>query len=579
MDFKSLPVPQQLRVKRQTLRNDVVAALIMAIVAIPNGLGGSVLAGVNPVHGLYSLVIGTPVAAIFTGSVIMAVDATSATALMTREALAGIPSGQQVAALVMLVILVGLFQIAFGLLRLGSLTRFISNAVMTGFLTGIATLTILGQVDDLTGYASPYSNRVIRLFDTLAHPGQIDLPTFLIGLTTIAAILLLNRVRLGRYAFPVALLLAAVAVPLLGLESVHLVGQEAAIPRSLPTWHLPDPGLIPAMLFPALAIAITAVVQASGVSQIYPNPDGRYPDVSRDFTGQGIGNFATGLFAGLPVGGSLSGTAMITSVGGQSRWANILTGVFVAIALLFLAPLIGRLPNTALAGMLIVVGFSMYNPRRIQFAWKTGPTSLAVMLITFAGTLLMPIQYAVFLGVALHVLINLYQSSERVRLMRLVLQDDGGLAEAAPPAALSDGEVVVLQPVGSLFFAGASELEKLLPEVGKAHGAVVILRLRPYDEVGSTFLGVVDRYLARLQANDGCLMLAGVSPRVMAQLQKTGIGDHIGQHNIYLAGPRFGDALLVAIQDGRAWTEEHRAGGNITPGQVAHQLAGDGGEA
>ena len=556
MDFNSLPVPRQLRVQRQTLRNDLVAALIMAIVAIPNGLGGSVLAGVNPVHGLYSLVIGTPVAAVFTGSVIMAVDATSATALMTREALAGIPAGRQVAALVMLVVLVGLFQIAFGLLRLGSLTRFISNAVMTGFLTGIATLTILGQVDDLTGYASAYSNRVMRLFDTLVNAGQIDRPTLLIGLATIAAIVLLNRGRLGRYAFPVALLLATAAVPLLGLESVHLVGQGAAIPRSLPSWHMPDLGLIPEMLFPALAIAITAVVQASGVSQSYPNPDGRYPDVSRDFIGQGIGNFATGLFAGLPVGGSLSGTAMITSVGGQSRWANIFTGVFVAIALLFLAPLIGRLPNTALAGMLIVVGFSMYNPRRIQFAWKTGPTSLAVMLITFAGTLLMPIQYAVFLGVALHVLINLYQSSERVRLMRLVPQDDGGLAEAAPPAALGDGEVVVLQPVGSLFFAGAAELEKLLPEVGAARGAVVILRLRPYDEVGSTFLGVVERYAARLAANDGRLMLAGVSPKALEQLQRTGTTNTIGQDNIFPANTKLGDALMAAIQSGREWLGE-----------------------
>jgi SulP family sulfate permease len=564
MSQTSLPIPPALRVGRQTFRNDLTAGLIMAIVSIPNGLGGSALAGVNPVHGLYSLVIGTPVAALFTASVIMNVDATSATALMTRDALAGVPADQVLPALVTLVLLVGLFQVLFGVLRLGSLMRFVSNAVMTGFLTGIATLTILGQVADLTGYASPYSNKVFRLLDTVLRFNQIDVPTLLVGLGTIAAILILNRSRLGRYAFPIALLLATAAVPLLRLDSVHVVGQDVAIPRALPTLHMPDLSAIPEMLIPALAIAITAVVQAGGVSQTFPNPDGRYPDVSRDFLGQGLGNVATGLFGGLPVGGSLSGTAMVTSVGGQSRWANIFTGIFVAVSLLFLAPLISRLPSAALAGMLIVVGFGMLNPRRVQFAWNSGPTSLAVMLITFTGTLLMPIQFAVFLGVVLSILLSIWQSAERVRLMRIV-PVDGGLLEAEPPAVLADNELVVLQPVGSLFFAAASELEKLLPEVGQALGAVVILRLRPYDEVGSTFLGVIDRYQARLAANGGRLMLAGVSPRVLTQLEKTGIGERLGRDNLFPAGPRLGDALLLTIAHGREWIEAHQKEGQLRP--------------
>lgn len=558
MNLSSLPIPQRLKVPSETLRNDLAAGIIMAIVSIPNGIGGGILAGVNPVQGLYSLIIGMPVAALFTSSVIMNVDATSATALMTRDALAGIPDAQKLAALVMLVVLVGLFQVAFGLLKLGSLLRFISNAVMTGFLTGIAVLTILGQVGDLTGYSSAYSNRVIRLFDTLLNFRQIDLPSLLVGLATIALIVVLGRGRWGRYAIPLALLLTTAAVPLLGLDSVHLVGQTAAIPQSLPSLQRPALAVIPEMLFPALAIAITAVVQAAGVSQSFPNPDGRYPDASRDFIGQGLGNVATGFFGGLPVGGSLSGTAMVTSVGGQSRWANIFAGIFVAVALLLLSPLIGRLPSAALAGMLIIVGFGMLNRRRVEFAWKTGPVSLAIMLITFLGTLLMPIQYAVFLGVVLHVMVHIYQSAERVRLMRIAPQADGGLEECEPPTALADNDLVVLQPVGSLFFAGANELEKLLPEVGAARGAVVILRLRVYDEVGSTFLGVVERYQARLAANDGCLMLTGVNARVLAQLDKTGAGEAIGRENVFPAQARLGDSLMVAIQNGRERIEKQK---------------------
>lgn len=555
MSLDSIPLPAQLKVKQKTLLNDIIAGLIMAIISIPNGLGGSILAGVNPVHGLYSLVIGMPVAAIFTSSVIMAVDATSATALMTRDALVGIPGGQRVPALVMLVILVGIFQIIFGLLRFGSLVRFISNAVMTGFLTGVATLLILGQIADLTGYASLVENRVFRLFDTFVNFEQIDFGSLMVGLGTMIIILLLNRTTWKRYAYPVALLIATFAVQILGLETVTLVGQDTEIPSSLPSLMVPDLSMIPAMFFPALAIAITALVQASGVSQSYPNPDGRYPDTSRDFLGQGIGNFATGLFAGLPVGGSLSGTATVTTVGGQSRWANIFTGIFVAACLLVVVPLIRILPNASLAGMLIMVGLGMYNVPRIQLAWKTGRASQVIMLITFIGTLLMPIQYAVFMGVALHVFVHVYDSAERTRLIQIVPQEDGGLIESTPPRQLKSHEITILQPVGSLFFAGAAELEQFLPEVGSARHAIVILRLRVYDEVGSTFLRLIENYSAKLVANDSRLILAGIGPRVLEQLEKTGLIDHIGRKNVFLARPRFGDALMTAYRSARGWLQ------------------------
>jgi SulP family sulfate permease len=553
MNIDMLPLPSQLKVQRKTLVNDLVAGMINGVVAIPNGLGGSILAGVNPVHGLYSLIIGTPVAAVFTASALMNVDATSATALATRDALAGVPRDQVVPALVMLVILVGVFQIAFGLLRLGFLVRFISNAVMTGFLTGIATLTVLGQIADLTGYSSLFSNRVLRLVDTLLQFDQVDLPTLAIGMGTILVIVLLNRTSLNRYSFPIALALATAAVPLFRLETVALVGGGAEIPRTLPSLQMPALSLIPSLLVPALAIAITALVQASGVSQSYPNPDGRYPDASRDFLGQGIGNFATGLFAGLPTGGSLSGTAMVVMLGGRSRWANIFTGVFVALYLLILAPLIARLPNAALAGMLIMVGLGMFNLKRIQVASKTGKATLAIMALTFAGTLVMPIQYAVFLGVALHVMVHVYRSAERTRLIRIMPQDDGGLVEAEVPRQLESEMITILQPVGSLFFAGAAEVENLLPAAGAARRAVVILRLRVYDEIGSTFLAVIERYAQALSTNGGRLMLSGIGPRVLDQLEKTGIASKLGRDNIFPAQPRFGEALYTALNVARSW--------------------------
>ena len=158
-----------LKIPRKTLISDLVSGLIMALVSIPGGLANGLLAGVNPIFGLYSMIAGTTVAAMFTSSVIMNVDSTGATALATLDALSGIPKDEQLAYLAVLGLLVGLFMLVFGLLKLGFLVRFISNSVMTGFLSGLGVLTILSQVGDLTGYISEVSNKVLRTVDTLFH--------------------------------------------------------------------------------------------------------------------------------------------------------------------------------------------------------------------------------------------------------------------------------------------------------------------------------------------------------------------------------------------------------------------------
>ena len=163
--------------------------------------------------------------------------------------------------------------------------------------------------------------------------------------------------------------------------------------------NMPDFSLIPAMLIPALTIAIIALVQASGVSGSIPNPDGEYPDPSGDFRGQGVANLSVGLFGGIAVGGSLSGTTLIQSIGGVSRWANLFTALFTVVILLLLAQLIALLPLTALAGLLIVVGVSMIKVPRIQTVWRTGLVPLTVMIVTFVATLFLPLQYAVATGV------------------------------------------------------------------------------------------------------------------------------------------------------------------------------------
>jgi SulP family sulfate permease len=543
------------KVTRKAFFSDLVAGLVMAIVSIPGGLANGLLAGVNPIFGLYSMMAGTTVAALFTSSVVMNVDSTSATALATLDALSAIPRDQHVPALVVLGLLVGIFMLVLGLLKLGFLVRFISNAVMTGFLSGLGILTILGQVGDLTGYASEAANKVVRTADTALNWRQIDSATLAVGLMTILLILAINRTRLEKYSFLVAVIVTTAIVAVLDPPTVAVVGDATQVPRALPSLQLPQLSLVLKLILPALAIAIIALVQAAGVSSSVPNPDGEFPDPSGDFRGQGAGNIAVGLVGGIPVGGSMSGTFLIQSTGGSSRWANIATGLFTAVAVLAVGPLIEAIPLPTLAGLLIVVGFSLIKVDRIQTVWHTGAAPATIMAITFFATLFAPIQVAVALGVALHILLHIFRSAEAVRLEHILQQEDGTFIETEVPEKLPSGEIVILQPVGSLFFAGVAELEEKLPDVGDAQGSAVIFRLRDRDEVGSTFIRTLDRYARALLDGGNLLLLEGLNPRVVDQLEKTDLLDLIGEENVFPGQAQFGLALHLALDAAEAWME------------------------
>jgi SulP family sulfate permease len=213
----------------------------------------------------------------------------------------------------------------------------------------------------------------------------------------------------------------------------------------------------------------------------------------------------------------------------------------------------------ALAGILVMAGISMINVGRLQIVRNTGMTPLLVMLVTLVATLFLRIQYAVAVGVILHILLYVFSSSEKVRLVRIERLDDGALVEAEAPAELSSEEVYMLTPVGSLFFAGAAELEENLPDPGDAERAVVILGLRERDEVGSTFINVISRYTRELEESGNKLMLSGVSERVIEQLQDTCVMAIVGEENVFPEQAAIGASMMEAEAAAYAWIEEQKA--------------------
>ncbi len=183
------------RIDRKNLSSDFLSALTLGISSIPDSMASAILAGINPLTGLYTMIIATPIGALFTSSVFMHISTTSALSLAVGSSLAGYSGDEKLQMVFVLALMVGVIQITLGILKMGFLVRFVPYSVMTGFLNGVAVLIILGQLEDFTGYRSEFSNRVVRAFVTLLNINQIVLSTLVVGMVTIGLIVLFGRIK------------------------------------------------------------------------------------------------------------------------------------------------------------------------------------------------------------------------------------------------------------------------------------------------------------------------------------------------------------------------------------------------
>jgi len=218
-----------------------------------------------------------------------------------------------------------------------------------------------------------------------------------------------------------------------------------------------------------------------------------------------------------------------------------------AILILLFGNLIGHLALSALAGLLMVVGFQTIKFREINKIWRTSTTSRALMIATFVATLIVPLQWAIFFGVALSFAIFAYRESESTTIVEVVSTAGSLPIEQPAPMVLPSNKVTLLQAYGSLFFAGARNLEEDLPQVDETRRAVVILSLRGHTELGSTFIGVLERYARALQANGNTLMLVSVSQAVREQLEDTESLEVFGVDNVFVTSTP-GESTLKAYE-------------------------------
>ena len=557
---------RRFKIRRATLREDAVAGVVLGMQSVPDGLATGLLAGVSPLSGLYAYLVGTITGAVVTSSSFMAIQGTGAMAMVVADVPAVHSASDPGRALFTLSVLTGVVMLAAGLLHLGSVLRFVSNAVMVGFINAVGVNIILGQLANFTGYDAQGPNRIARTFDTLVHPGQLHLTTLAVGAATIVLIVLLERTRLGPLGLVIAVVVTSAVAIAAGWSEVATLNDLGVVPRSLPRPEAPMLLLIPSLVVPALSLAFVGLVQGASISANFPNPDGSYPDASRDFVGQGAANVAAGVFQGMPVGGSLSASSLNKAAGARSRLALVIAGLVMAVVIVAFGGVVGDVAMPALAGLLMLIGYRTIKVADLQSVWKTGTVQKAVLGTTFALTMVVPLQYAVLVGVGVSVILHVVRQSNQVTIKRRQIDAEGHLVETNPPADLPANEVVVLQPYGSLFFAAAPVFESGLPTPSAASkNSVVILRLRGRSDLGTTFMDVLRRYAEGLAAVDSKLVLVSTNDTIEEQIGVAGITDVIGPENVYRGSERVGASLERAQADAVAWVEANRCPGGTNP--------------
>ncbi|MEU4423356.1 SulP family inorganic anion transporter [Actinoplanes sp. NPDC024001] len=542
--------------ERGTLRKDVVAGLPGAISGVPDGMAASVLAGVNPVHGLYASIAGPVGGGLTSSTRLMVITTTSAAALAAGSALASVPDEDRPRAMFLLTVLAGALMIVAGIAKLGRYTRFVPHSVMIGFLSGVAANIVFGQLPHLVGADTSGPFALAKAWDLILNPDRVQPAAALAGISALAILVVLRRTRVAAYSTLIALILPSLAVAVLAAGGAPRVRDIGEIPSGLPMPVLPRlEDFSFSLLTGAFAVAAVVLVQGAGVSESAPNPDRSRSDANRDFVAQGVGNVLAGLFRGQPVGGSVGRTALNLSAGAAGRWAAIFSGLWMALILLLFSGLVGAVVMSTLAAVLIFAAVGSLRPGAARAILRTGRISQIAMISTFVATLFLPVAAAVGLGLVLSLLMQLNQEAIDLRVVELVPHRGGFLERPAAPR-LESGRVVLLDVYGSLFYAGARTLQSRLPDPAGADRPAVVLRLRGRVMLGATAFAVLADYAERLADGGGRLYLSGVDPAVVRQVERNRTLVRMDGVRIFEASEVVGESSLEAYHEARHWLAE-----------------------
>lgn len=518
--------------QKHWMRN-IVAGVIVGIVALPLAMAFAIASGVKPEQGLYTAIVAGFAVSIFGGSRVQIAGPTGAFIVI----LAGIVAQHGVDGLQIATLMAGVILMVFGVARLGIILKFIPVPVIVGFTAGIGVIIWVGQWRDFFGLPAITGEHFHeKLWQLLQVFPQFDLATT--GLAILSLILVLFTSRIPRFARVPGPLVALIVVTLIQavaqFDTVATIGSTfGEIPRGLPSFQVPDITLsrLVTLIGPAFAIALLGAIESLLSAVVADGMAGTRHNSNQELIGQGIANVLAPLFGGIAATGAIARTATNIRNGGNSPLAGIVHSIVLIVILLVLAPLAASIPLATLAAILFVVAWNMSEVRLVVKMMKRAPRpDIIILIATFALTVFADLVVAVNIGVVLAMLHFLKRMSESV-VVRAQSPKDLRI-ELGPDAPQEWPRGVAVYSVeGPFFFAGVEALQRAV-NAAASSPSVVIVRLRWVPFMDATGLQTLEDVVMSLQAQKVRVMLVEANQPVARKLKKMGLPERLGANNM-----------------------------------------------
>ena len=498
---------------------NIIAGVIVGVVALPLAMAFAIASGVKPEQGLYTAIIAGVAVSLFGGSRVQVAGPTGAFIVI----LAGVVAQFGVSGLMVATLMAGVILVAMGLARLGAVIRFIPDPVIVGFTAGIAVIIWVGQWMYFFGLPTPDDAPFyLKTWDLLQSFGDLRPTTAMLGLLSLALAVLGPRIPgLTRFPGPLlAMLVATGLVVLLDLKDVATIESTfGAIPRGLPTFQMPEMSFdrMVQLLPSAFTIAMLGAIESLLSAVVADGMAGTRHDSNQELIGQGVANILSPLFGGIAATGAIARTATNIRNGGTSPLAGIVHAITLLVILVVLAPYAGRVPLCALAAILFLVAWNMSEaPRFVRLVRRAPRADVVILLITFTLTIVTDLVVAVNIGVILAMFQFMRRMSAEVSVVahsQASMRQE--LAEAGMESLPKD--VLVFAIEGPFFFGSVDSLERAL-SWSREPPRCIILRLDRVPLVDATGLKRLESTIHHLKGRGVEVLLTGASQRVLRKL-------------------------------------------------------------
>ncbi len=517
---------------RSHIRNNVMAGLVVGIVALPLAMAFAIASGARPEQGLYTAIVAGLLTSVFGGTRVQISGPTGAfiAVLSIITAQHGI-AGLQIATL-----MAGVILLVFGIARLGAVIKYIPNPVIAGFTAGIAVIIFVGQWKDFLGLSpAPAGLRFHQKLWSLIEA----LPTIspaTTGLALLALVILTLGPRyLKRIPAPlIALLVVTVLQAVFRFKGVATIGSAfGGIPRTLPALSLPslDPAQVLSLVGPAFTIALLGAIESLLSAVVADGMAGTRHDSNQELIGQGIANIIAPLFGGFAATGALARTATNIRNGATSPLAGIVHSVFLVLVILLLAPLASAIPLCCLSAILFVVAWNMSEVRHVLRVLRGAPkVDVGILLLTFFLTVFVDLVVAVNVGVIFAALFFMRRMADSVNIEEHIEEPPESAAPGSPAVPANNG-VVIYSIEGPFFFGAAEKLERSLEHVHRAT-STLILRLGNVPFVDATGIFAIEEIITDFKRHGAAVLLVEVRPNVRYKLERGGVIAHVGPDNV-----------------------------------------------